>query len=78
MFFVHNLCNILVCACKETVDKCRESSRGSCSPSKRPLLGGECPSNYIRKMQDVMETLIASLELTCLFIDQVVFQLYFD
>eukprot|EP00731_Ephydatia_muelleri_P002096 Em0001g2096a len=34
----------------ETVDKCRESSRGSCSPSKRPLLGGECPSNYIRKM----------------------------
>eukprot|EP00731_Ephydatia_muelleri_P001695 Em0001g1695a len=38
------------CACKETVDKCRESSRGSCSPSKRPQLGGECPSNYIRKM----------------------------
>eukprot|EP00731_Ephydatia_muelleri_P000306 Em0001g306a len=59
------------CACKETVDKCRESSRGSCSPSKRPLLGGECPSNYIRKIQDVMETLIASLE----FFDQVVFQL---
>eukprot|EP00731_Ephydatia_muelleri_P002892 Em0001g2892a len=39
------------CACKETVDdKCRESSRGSCSPSKRPLLGGECPSNYISRM----------------------------
>eukprot|EP00731_Ephydatia_muelleri_P038063 Em0645g1a len=34
----------------ETVDKCRESSRGSCSPSKRPLLGGECPSNYISRM----------------------------
>ena len=62
-FFVHNLCNILACACKETVDKRRESSRGSCSPSKRPLLGGECPSNYIRKIQNVMETLIASLEL---------------
>eukprot|EP00731_Ephydatia_muelleri_P027553 Em0019g426a len=26
---------------RETVDKRRESSRGSCSPSKRPLLGGE-------------------------------------
>ena len=60
---MHNLCNILACACKETVDKCCESSRGSCSPSKRPLLGGECPSNYIRKIQDVMETSIASLEL---------------
>ena len=46
---MHNLCNILACACKETVGKCRESSRGSGSPSKRPLLGGECPSNYIRK-----------------------------
>eukprot|EP00731_Ephydatia_muelleri_P022378 Em0014g969a len=35
----------------ETVDKRRENSRGSCSPSKRPLLGGECPCNYIRKIQ---------------------------
>eukprot|EP00731_Ephydatia_muelleri_P038177 Em0673g3a len=36
---------------RETVDECSESSRGSCSPSKRPLLGGgECPSNYISRM----------------------------
>ncbi|KAL5481219.1 hypothetical protein EMCRGX_G021335, partial [Ephydatia muelleri] len=26
----------------------RESSRGSCSPSKRPLLGGECTSGKSR------------------------------
>eukprot|EP00731_Ephydatia_muelleri_P014449 Em0008g169a len=51
----------------ETFDKCRESSRGSCSPSKMPLLGGECPCNYIRKIQDAMEILIASLELDIIF-----------
>eukprot|EP00731_Ephydatia_muelleri_P038796 Em0914g1a len=54
---------------KPSTSAASESSRGSCSPSKRPLLGGECPSNYIRKIQDVMGNY------TCLFFDQVVFQL---
>eukprot|EP00731_Ephydatia_muelleri_P028372 Em0020g16a len=52
---------------EETFDKRRENSRGSCSPSKRPLLGGECPCNNIRKIQDAMETLIASLEQDVIF-----------